>query len=60
MATVVSLAAIGEANLEVYVSLIAVSYFTTSALIHPRRRWFDVVGVVLFISLGYIVARKML
>ena len=58
MATVVILTALREARLEVYVSLIAVCYFATSELFHPRRRWFDVVGAALFIALVYIVALK--
>jgi len=58
MTTVVSLTAVRETRLEVYISLIAVTYFATSELFHPRRRWLDVVGVALFIALVYIVVLK--
>ena len=58
--TVVSLSALHETQLEVYVSLFTVAYFVCSALFRPRRRWFDVVGMVLFSSFCYIVAVKVL
>jgi hypothetical protein len=58
MATVVSLAALGEAMLEVYLSLFAVEYFACSALFRPRRRTIDVVGTTLFLVFCYIVALK--
>ena len=60
MLTVVGLAALHEQRLEVYVSLFTVGYFTSSALFRPRRRWHDVVGAVLFVVFGYIVAVKIL
>lgn len=58
MLTVVWLAALGEARLEVYVSLFTVEYFACSALFRPRRRYFDFVGGVLFINFCIIVALK--
>lgn len=60
MLTTVSLSALREARLEVYVSLFAVCYFAASALFRPRRRWFDVVGVALFAAFCVIVAFKVL
>jgi len=58
MVTVVGLAALNEVRLEVYVSLFTVCYFASSALFRPRRRWFDVVGGVLFLVFGVIVVGK--
>lgn len=59
MVTVVSLAALGEARLEVYVSLFTVEYFACSALFRPRRKISsDVIGATLFLVFCYIVALK--
>ena len=60
MVTMVSLSALGEARLEVYYSLFTVVYFASSALFRPRRRWYDVPGVVLFLGFCYIVAVKVI
>ena len=60
MVTMVSLSALGEARLEVFYSLFTVVYFASSALFRPRRRWFDVPGVVLFLGFCYIVAVKVI
>jgi len=60
MGTVVGLSALREVRLEVYVSLFAVCYFAASALFRPRRRWFDVVGGMLFASFCVIVALKVM
>lgn len=57
---VVALTALGEARLEVYFSLFAVVHFASSALFRPRRRWFDVSGVGLFVGFCYIVMIKVL
>ena len=58
MATVVSLSALGEVRIDVYVSLFTVCYFATSALFQPRRRFFDVVGGALFLVFCVIVLQK--
>ena len=58
--TVVGFAALNEQRLEVYVSLFTISYLVSSALFRPRRRWFDVVGAVLFVAFCSIVAIKVL
>lgn len=58
LSTVVGLAALKEARLDVYVSLFTVSYFATLAVFRPRRRGPDVVGVALFIAFSLIVASK--
>ena len=56
--TVVALSALGEGRLDVYVSLFTVEYFAASALFQPRRKWFDVVGGVLFMVFCLVVAVK--
>jgi hypothetical protein len=58
MITSIWLAALGEARLEVYVSLFTVAYFACSALFRPRRRIPDVVGATLFLVFCIIVAMK--
>jgi len=60
MAAEVSLSALGEERLDVYVSLFAVCHFAAAALFQPRRRFFDVVGGALFIIFCIIVLRKVL
>lgn len=60
MATVVSLSALGEARLEVYVSLFTVCYFAAAALFQPRRRFYDIVGGTLLLVFAFIVAQKIL
>lgn len=72
LATVVSLAALNEVRLDVYVSVFTVAYFATSTVFNPRRsrigiamrerlvalRTPDVLGVVLFIIFALIVALR--
>ena len=58
MATVMSLSALGEAHIDVYVSLFTVCYFAASALFQPRKRFFDVVGGALFLVFCVIVYQK--
>ena len=60
MAAEVSLSALGEERLDVYVSLFTVCHFVATALFQPRRRFFDVVGGALFIIFCIIVLRKVL
>ena len=60
MGTVTVLSALGEARLDVYVSLFTVCYFAASALYQPRRRSFDFVGGGLFLVFCFIVLRKIL
>jgi hypothetical protein len=60
MLTVVSLSALHESRLEVYVSLFTVCYFAASALFRPRRRLPDLVGGALFLVFIYIVAMKVM
>ena len=58
MGTVVSLSALGESRLDVYVSLFTVCYFASTALYQPRKRMFDFVGAGLFTVFSIIVAQK--
>jgi len=60
LVTTVALSALNEQRLEVYVSLFTVVYFATSAIFRPRRRWFDLVGGVLFVVFSYIVSEKIM
>jgi hypothetical protein len=60
MMTVVSLSALGESRLDVYVSLFTVCYFASTALFQPRKRTLDYVGGALFLVFCVIVAQKIL
>ena len=60
MLVIVVLTALGEGRLEVYFSLFAVVHFAASALFRPRRRWFDLSGVGLFVGFCYIVLVKII
>ncbi len=60
MVSTVSLIALGEARIEVYFSIFTVCYFALAGLFRPRRRTFDIVGVILIIEFGMIVTRKIL
>ena len=60
MSTVVSLAALGEPRLDVYISLFTVCYFAATALFQPRKRYFDFVGGSLFVIFCFIVIQKVL
>ena len=60
LGTVVSLAALAEQRIDVYVSLFTVCYFASTALYQPRKRGFDVVGGVLFMVFCVIVGIKIL
>ena len=55
---IISLSALGETRLDVYVSLFTVAYFVSSALFQQRKRTFDFVGGVLFVVFCFIVAQK--
>jgi hypothetical protein len=60
MATVVSLAALNESRLDVYISLFTVCYFAATALFQPRKRTFDFIGGSLFLVFCIIVVQKVL
>ena len=60
MSTVVSLSALGEPRLDVYISLFTVCYFAATALFQPRKRFFDFVGGSLFVIFCFIVIQKVL
>ncbi len=60
LGTVVSLAALAEQRIDVYVSLFTVCYFASTALYQPRKRSFDIVGGVLFLVFCVIVGIKII
>ena len=49
LGTVVSLTALAEQRIDVYVNLFTVCYFASTALYQPRKRSFDYVGGILFL-----------
>jgi hypothetical protein len=49
-----------EAYLERYFALLTVTYFIVTLVFNPRRRWFDVVSVLLFIAFSYVILDKIL
>ena len=60
MLVVVSMTALRETRIEVYLSLFTVCYFAATALYRPRKRYFDLVGVSLFLVFMIIVTIKVL
>lgn len=50
------MSAVKETRLDVYLSLFAVDYLVTSAVFRPRRRFIDLVGIILFGVFCVIVA----
>jgi len=55
LSTVSLLAALDEMRLDVYLSLFTVCYFISSAVFRPRRRFWDIVGGILFFVFCVIV-----
>jgi hypothetical protein len=53
--TVAILSALGEARLDVYVSMYTLEYFVARAVLRPRRRLFDVLGLLLLTVFSIIV-----
>ena len=53
--TVAILSALGEARLDVYVSMYTLEYFVAKAVLRPRRRFFDVLGLLLLTVFSIIV-----
>jgi len=53
--TVAILSALGEARLDVYVSMYTLEYFVARAVLRPRRRFFDVLGLLLLTVFSIIV-----
>jgi hypothetical protein len=45
--TVAILSALGEARLDVYVSMYTLEYFVAKAVLRPRRRFVDALGLLL-------------
>jgi len=55
---VIYLSAVGELNLEVYVSFFIVGYFVVTAIFRPKKRWFDIASIAFFIVFCYIIFWK--
>jgi hypothetical protein len=49
------LSGLGEMRLDVYLSMYTLEYFVAKAVLRPRRRFFDVLGLVLFLVFSIIV-----
>jgi hypothetical protein len=53
--TVAILSALGEARLDVYVSMYTLEYFVAKAVLRPRRRFVDALGLLLLTAFLIIV-----
>jgi len=53
--TVVILSSLGEVRLDVYISMYTLEYFTAKAVLRPRRRFFDILGLMLLVMFLLIV-----
>lgn len=53
-----ALLAAGETRIGVYLSVFAIAYFASAEIFRPRRKWIDVVGVLLFIAFMILVIHK--
>jgi len=60
LATLVVLSALNEHRLEVYLNLFTIVYLASCEIFRPRRRWFDLVGGVLFVVFSYFVVEKIM
>jgi hypothetical protein len=55
VSTVAILSALGEARLDVYVSMYTLEYFVAKAVLRPRRRFVDALGLLLLTAFSIIV-----
>ena len=55
VSTVAMLSGLGEMRLDVYVSMYTLEYFVAKAVLRPRRRFFDILGLALFLIFSIIV-----
>jgi hypothetical protein len=53
--TVAILSALGEARLDVYVSMYTLEYFVAKAVLRPRRRFVDALGLLLLTAFSITV-----
>lgn len=53
-----ALIAAGEGRVGVYLSVFAICYFASAEIFRPRRRWIDVVGILLFVAFMILVILK--
>jgi len=57
---VAALAALNEARIDVYVSIITLTYFTATAIFRPRKRTWDFLALALLAAFAYIVTVRVL
>jgi len=55
VSTAVILSSLGETRLDVYVSMYTLEYFVAKAVLKPRRRFFDILALTLFLIFLLIV-----
>jgi len=55
-----ALSALSESRLDVYLSVFALAYFTTTAVFRPRKRAWDFLAFVLLTAFAYVVAIRVL
>jgi len=55
VSTAVLLSSLGEIRLDVYISMYTLEYFVVKAVLRPRRRFFDILGLALFLIFSIIV-----
>jgi len=55
-----TLAALNEYRLDVYISIITLIYFTTSAIFRPKKRAKDFLALALLIIFSYFVALRII
>jgi len=55
VSTAVILSSLGEVRLDVYISMYTLEYFIAKAVLGPRRRFFDILGLALFLIFSILV-----
>ncbi len=58
ISTVTILSSLGEARLDVYVSMYTLEYFVAKAILRPRRRMLDLLALALFTIFTVIVSLR--
>jgi hypothetical protein len=55
VSTAVILSGLGEMRLDVYISMYTLEYFIAKAVLRPRRRFLDILGLALLLIFSIIV-----
>jgi hypothetical protein len=55
VSTAVILSGLGEMRLDVYISMYTLEYFVAKAVLRPRRRFLDILGLALLLIFSIIV-----